>query len=160
MIPHMTTFGCLSEGPKGSSRRSSKGWSSLMLECWWLIRWHVVVPSGASSLYCLFSLHTHTQTVTHTHKQSHNTQTRSVCSCLSQRNESPLSSHTIVLPFPSLYLLTVIYLEDGIRAAPTANMPQLQRPIKRGSETKRERGRKEESVGALWVRKEVKARDG
>lgn len=154
MIPHMTTFGCLSEGPKGSSRRSSKGWSSLMLECWWLIRWHVVVPSGASSLYYLFSLHTHT------HKQSHNTQTRSVCSCLSQRNESPLSSHTIVLPFLSLYLLTVIYLEDGIRAAPTANMLHLQRPIKRGSETKRERGRKEESMGALWVRKEVKARDG
>lgn len=51
----------------------------------------------------------------------HKTHPHTRCSRLSPRSESPLSNCAIVMPFPSLYLLIVIYLWDEIRAAPTAS---------------------------------------
>lgn len=63
MIPHMITFGYLSESPWLQIKK--KQWWVVFSECWWLIRWHVVVPLGASSLLPLPLLHTHS------HKHSH-----------------------------------------------------------------------------------------
>lgn len=72
MIPHMITFGYLRGSPEVRvayhcrSRRSSEGWSSVKPECWWLIRWHVVVPPGASPLPAFFSSYSQIHTQTHT----------------------------------------------------------------------------------------------
>ena len=126
MIPHMITSGCLRASPQKRERpisadqeEAARGGLQLKPECWWLISRHVAAPSGASSLLAFlpFSLYTRALSRKHSHA-------RSMFARLSlRRTRAPLSNRTIVFClFPSLYLLAVIYLGDGIRAAPNANM--------------------------------------
>lgn len=101
--------------PKGESGLSlpiKKKQSGVVLsEAWVLVADKLTCCGARRSFLSALLIHKLTQTHPHTR-----------CSPLSPGNESPLSNRTIALPFPSLYLLVVIYLGDEIGAAPTANM--------------------------------------
>lgn len=129
MIPHMITSGCLRASPQKrewpistDQEEAARGGLQLKPECWWLISRHVAAPSGASSLLAFlpFSLYTHTLSLSHKHTHTH---TRCSPAYLSEEREPPSpTAQSFSAFFPSLYLLAVIYLWDGIRAAPNANM--------------------------------------
>lgn len=104
------------------SRRSSEGWSS--------VKARVLVADkptrrgalGSFLSACLppfFLIHTHSLSRTNTP-----THTLDVPPAyLSEEREPPSpTAQSFSAFFPSLYLLAVIYLGDGIRAAPNANM--------------------------------------